>query len=58
MKQAFLAAVLIIIASPALAAYGVGDTVLDFTLDDAFGNPVTLYDYQGMAVLVNFWSTG
>lgn len=37
------------------AAYQVGDTVADFTLNDSYGNPVSLYDFEGMAVLMNFW---
>lgn len=43
------------VASPAFAVYGVGDHVADFTLNDAYGNPVSLYDYEGMAVCIQFW---
>ncbi|WP_299361795.1 TlpA disulfide reductase family protein [uncultured Paracoccus sp.] len=35
---------------------GVAD-VPDATFTDADGNPVTLADYQGKALLVNFWAT-
>jgi cytochrome oxidase Cu insertion factor (SCO1/SenC/PrrC family) len=41
----------------AVAAYQVGDTVADFTLPDAFGNPVSFSDYEGMVVLINFWAS-
>jgi len=38
------------------AVYEVGDTVLDFTLNDAYGTPVSLYDYQGMGIIIVFWT--
>ncbi len=41
----------------AIGAYQVGDTVADFTLPDAFGNPVSYSDYEGMVVLINFWAS-
>ncbi len=55
----FAVTLLLAAAVPAIhAAYGVGDRVDEFTLNDAYGNPVSLYDYQGMAVLLNFWQPG
>jgi peroxiredoxin len=41
----------------ALGAYQVGDTVSDFTLPDAFGNDVSFSDFNGMAVIINFWTS-
>ncbi|MEX1310341.1 MAG: hypothetical protein AB1Z65_07990 [Candidatus Sulfomarinibacteraceae bacterium] len=45
-------------AAPAEATYQVGDTVGDFTLMDASGTPVSLFDYQGKVVWVTFWRFG
>jgi len=41
----------------ALSQYSVGDTVANFTLNDISGNPVSLYDYQGEVILLNFFAT-
>jgi len=35
----------------------VGDKAIDFTLDDLDGNPVTLTDFIGRPVIINFWAT-
>jgi cytochrome oxidase Cu insertion factor (SCO1/SenC/PrrC family) len=35
--------------------YVVGDPIADFTLNDAYGTPVSLYDFQDMVILLNFW---
>lgn len=35
----------------------VGDKALNFTLLDLDGNPVSLADYAGRPVIVNFWAT-
>ena len=40
------------------AAYSVGDTVADFTLPDADGHPVSLSDFAGSVVMINFWTSG
>lgn len=61
MKKMFLWAVLIslVLGSAAVQGrYQVGDVVDDFTLDDVDGNPVSLYDFQGMVIFINFWSYG
>jgi cytochrome c biogenesis protein CcmG/thiol:disulfide interchange protein DsbE len=34
-----------------------GDPAPDFTLPDLEGNPVTLSDFRGKAVIVDFWAT-
>lgn len=39
------------------AAYEIGDTVDDFTLLDLDGNAVSLYDFQGDVILLNFFAT-
>jgi peroxiredoxin len=38
------------------AAYQVGDPVSDFTLYDASGAPVSLYDFEDTVILLNFWT--
>jgi cytochrome oxidase Cu insertion factor (SCO1/SenC/PrrC family) len=49
--------VLIVFATaPAEAQYQVGDPVADFTLNDAYGTPVSLSDFEGMVVVLNFWA--
>ena len=60
MKRAALLAVLALMlaAGHASAAYQVGDSISDFTLYDADGNAVSLYDYQGKVVFINFWGSG
>ena len=35
----------------------VGDTAYDFTLNDLDGQPVSLADFRGQPVIVNFWAT-
>jgi peroxiredoxin len=35
----------------------VGDTAYDFTLNDLDGQPVSLSDFRGRPVIVNFWAT-
>ncbi len=35
----------------------VGDTAHDFTLNDLDGQPVSLADFRGRPVIVNFWAT-
>jgi hypothetical protein len=50
--------VTVIVAVPAQAQYQVGDSVTDFTLNDAFGTPVSLFDYQGQVVWLDFWRFG
>ena len=37
--------------------YRVGDKVLNFTLQDTKGNSVSLFDYQGKTILLNFFTT-
>ena len=47
------------IADPSSAATPVnpGDQAPDFTLTDLGGRPVSLSDYRGKVVLLNFWGT-
>ena len=35
----------------------IGDLAPDFTLADLDGNPITLSDFQGNTVFINFWAT-
>ena len=44
------------VAGHAEAAYNEGDPVADFTLNDAYGNPVSLSDFEGMVVWLVFWA--
>ena len=41
----------------ATAAVNVGERAPDFTLVDLDGNPVSLSDFRGKTVFVNFWAT-
>lgn len=43
-------------AADAEAAYIVGDSIADFTLNDAYGTPVSLYDFENTVILLNFWT--
>jgi cytochrome oxidase Cu insertion factor (SCO1/SenC/PrrC family) len=43
------------VVGPAVAEYHVGDHVADFTLPNAYGNNVSLYDYQDCIVVLAFW---
>ena len=52
-----LSAVLVLIPSMALATYDIGDVVNDFTLLDVDGNSVSLYDFEGDVILLNFFAT-
>lgn len=40
----------------AAVPYVVGDTVADFTLNDAYGAPVSLSDFEGTVIWVEFWT--
>jgi hypothetical protein len=44
------------LVGPAQAAYVVGDPVADFSLKDASGNTVYLFDYEGMVIWLVFWT--
>jgi len=60
MRRVILAAcalmLFVVAAADVEAAYIVGDTIADFTLNDAYGTPVSLYDYQNTVILLNFWT--
>lgn len=45
------------LATPAHAAYQLGDTIDDFTLNDLNGNPVSLSDFAGDIIVINFFAT-
>ena len=53
-----LAAALCLLTPISLAVYQVGDVVADFTLNNAYGEPVSLHDFAGMAIILNFWGSG
>ena len=40
----------------AQAAYVVGDPIADFTLNDAFGTPVSLSDFENKVIWLDFWA--
>ncbi len=54
---AFVISLDLILVSSAFAEYQIGEHVNDFTLPDAYGNPVSLYDYQDQIVILTFWFT-
>ncbi|MDZ7319041.1 MAG: right-handed parallel beta-helix repeat-containing protein [candidate division KSB1 bacterium] len=47
---------ILLFSQTALAQYKVGDTVSDFTLADVNGDSISLSDYQGKVVLLNFFT--
>ena len=49
--------VILLPALPAQATYQLGDVVDDFTLNDLTGTPVSLSDYAGDIVVINFFAT-
>ena len=62
MKNAVLAVcglmLTVVAAAPALAQYQVGDPVADFTLNDAYGTPVSLYDFdRDWVIWLTFWTS-
>ncbi len=58
MKRVLVAVSVMMLAlvGVANAQYVVGDPVADFTLNDAYGNPVSLSDFEGMVVWLVFWA--
>jgi len=53
----FLLCLILILPSISFGQYVVGNTVSNFTLNDIDGNQVSLYDYHGQVVLLNFYTT-
>jgi cytochrome oxidase Cu insertion factor (SCO1/SenC/PrrC family) len=47
---------IVMAAADAGAAYIVGDHIADFTLNDAYGTPVSLYDSEGLVIWLVFWT--
>lgn len=43
--------------SETFAQYKVGDTVADFTLADVNGDSISLFDYRGKVILLNFFTS-
>lgn len=60
-KSVFTLAILVSFAVFAFAhtayAINIGDKVQDFTLKDMEGRPVSLSDFKGQKVILNFWAT-
>jgi cytochrome oxidase Cu insertion factor (SCO1/SenC/PrrC family) len=53
----FIPLLLLCLVFTAQAQYAVGDTVPDFTLNNLNNTPVSLYNYMGDVVLLNFFAT-
>jgi len=53
----FLLCLILIMPSISFGQYSVGDSAADFTLLDLDSNQVTLSDYHGDVVLLNFFRT-
>jgi len=47
----------LILPSVSFGQYAIGDSVPDFTLNDVDGNSISLSDYTGQVVLLNFFTT-
>ncbi|RMF98095.1 MAG: TlpA family protein disulfide reductase [Gammaproteobacteria bacterium] len=52
-----VAAGLWLLAAPATAGEALSGPAPDFTLRDRNGQPVSLSDFRGQVVLINFWAT-
>ncbi len=50
-----LLVVLLLIPFTAMAEYQVGEHVEDFTLPNAYGIDVSLYDFSDRVVVIPFW---
>jgi len=48
-------ALIVSMTGPASAVYQVGDHVNNFTLPNAYGQQISLYDYQDCIVMMPFW---
>ena len=48
---------LLLRANVGTAQYAGGETVTDFTLNDVDGNPVSLYQFKGKVIVLNFFAT-
>ena len=46
----------VVATADAEVPYIVGDSIADFTLYDAYGTPVSLYDFQDTVILLTFWT--
>ena len=59
MRTMLFAAVIFLLilgaAGPASALYQIGDHVDNFTLPNASGQQVSLYDYQDCIIVMPFW---
>jgi len=49
--------VILAAAGASWAFYGIGDDVQDFTLLSPAGDPMSLSDFQGDVILLNFFAT-
>lgn len=50
-------AISLLASQPALAAYEIGDTIDDFSLPNLQGELISLTDFDGQVVLINFFAT-
>ena len=58
MKKFWLAGLLMLLgASPLAAEYAVGTEPPDFSCEDTYGNPWSLYAQRGKVVLINCGAT-
>ncbi len=53
----FVLGLALCLSTVAMAAPGVGDPAIDFTLNDVYGNAHSLSDYQGKVIILNFWTS-
>ncbi len=53
----YIPLLLLCLAFTSQAQYAVGDTVSDFTLNNLNSTPVSLYNYTGDVILLNFFAT-
>jgi cytochrome oxidase Cu insertion factor (SCO1/SenC/PrrC family) len=53
----FLLCLILVLPFASMAQYALGDSVTNFTLNDLDGNSVSLSDFAGQIVLLNFFTT-
>ena len=54
----FISLLLFIVPAFVYGQYAVGDTVVDFTATTVTGEEISLFDYKGQAIFLNFFTTG
>ena len=57
MKMRFLLILILLLIPVTAFSLSIGETAPDFTLKDLEGKDVSLKDFKGKVVFINFWAT-